>query len=107
MLRISELRNKDVINGQDGRRLGYIRDIDIDLVRGCIESVVIPGDGKFFALFGKGEETVLTWRQIKKIGVDVILVEPDKYQPISIIERDKGPAKVADDLYANDSFLGS
>jgi len=107
MLRISELRNKDVINGQDGRRIGFIRDIDIDLVRGCIDAVVIPGDSRFFSLFSKNDETVLTWRQIKKIGVDVILVEPDRYQPISVVDREKGNTKSVDDLYANDNFLNS
>jgi len=107
MLRISELRNKDVINGQDGRRIGFIRDIDIDLARGCIDAVVIPGDSRFFSLFGKNDETVLTWRQIKKIGVDVILVEPDKYQPINILDREKEKTKAVDDAYANDNFLNS
>lgn len=79
MLRISELRNKDVINIQDGKRLGYIEDIDLDMEHGRIEAIIIPtGSSRMFSLFAKGEETLIHWRQIKKIGVDVILIDPDK-----------------------------
>lgn len=78
MLRISELRNKDVIDLQEGKRIGYIDDIDLDLERGRIESLVIPtSNSRMFNLFGRGEDIVIHWRQIKKIGVDVILIDPD------------------------------
>lgn len=77
MIRISELRHKDVISSSDGKRLGYIRDIEIDLEKGCIESIIIPEEARFFTLFGKSDETTLRWRQIQKIGVDVILVEQE------------------------------
>ena len=78
MLRISELRNKDVIDIRDGRRIGFIEDIDLDMEHGRIESIIIPGGtGRMFSLFSKGEESVISWRQIKKIGVDVILIDPD------------------------------
>ena len=79
MLRISELRNKDVINIVDGKRIGYIDDIDLDMEQGRIEAIIIPTNGgRMFSLFSKGEEAVISWRQIKKIGVDVILIDPDK-----------------------------
>lgn len=81
MLRISDLRNKDVINCVDGKRLGFIRDIEIDVNKGGVEAIVIPGQTRLFALFARNDEIVLPWRQIKKIGVDVILVEPDNFTP--------------------------
>ncbi len=56
MMKISDLRNKDVISNNDGKRLGFIRDIEIDPDRGGIDAIVIPGETKFFSLFGKGDE---------------------------------------------------
>ena len=79
MLRISELRNKDVVDLQEGKRIGYIDDIDLDLEHGKIESLVIPtSTSRMFNLFGRGEDIVIHWYQIKKIGVDGILIDPDK-----------------------------
>ena len=92
-MRISELRNKDVINVQDGRRLGYIEDFDLDLERGRIEALRVPaGSGRMFGLFSKGEETVVAWHQIQKIGVDVILIDPEKthFTPLHSPEPEAG-----------------
>ncbi|NLC37942.1 MAG: YlmC/YmxH family sporulation protein, partial [Clostridia bacterium] len=38
MLKVSDLRMRDVINIVDGRRLGAIKDIDLDLEEGRIRS---------------------------------------------------------------------
>lgn len=81
MMKISDLRHKDVIDSSSGKRLGFVRDIEINLEKGCIEALVIPEESRFFTLFGKSEETVLRWRQLKKIGVDVILIEAEPSAP--------------------------
>ncbi|MCP8970234.1 YlmC/YmxH family sporulation protein [Ectobacillus ponti] len=82
MIRISEFQTKDVVNVADGKRLGNIGDIDIDLQTGKIRAVVIAKPGKALGLFGKGEEIVVPWKQIVKIGEDVILVRVQQsYQP--------------------------
>ncbi|HHY30252.1 MAG TPA: YlmC/YmxH family sporulation protein [Syntrophaceticus sp.] len=39
---MSELRLHDVINVIDGKRLGMIRDIDIDVETGRVKSLIIP-----------------------------------------------------------------
>ena len=75
MFRVSELRNKDVINSVDGKRLGFIRDIELDLRDGRIRSLILPGESKIWRLFGRAEEIIIEWPQIRKIGTDVILVE--------------------------------
>lgn len=75
MVKTSELRMKDVINIVDGRRLGLIGDLELDLEHGCIKSLVVPGASRFLGLFGRDRDTVIDWRQIQKIGQDVILVE--------------------------------
>lgn len=75
MVKTSELRMKDVINVVDGRRLGLIGDLELDLERGQVKSVVVPGASRFLGLFGRDRDTVIDWDQIQKIGQDVILVE--------------------------------
>ncbi|MDR6124263.1 YlmC/YmxH family sporulation protein [Neobacillus drentensis] len=74
MVKISEFQIKDVVNVSDGKRLGNIGDIEINLTTGKIEAVVISGSGRVLGFFGKDEDIVIPWRNIIKIGQDVILV---------------------------------
>jgi YlmC/YmxH family sporulation protein len=41
MMRISEFQIKDVVNVSDGKKLGNISDIDIDMNTGKIQAVII------------------------------------------------------------------
>ncbi|MGI5838417.1 MAG: YlmC/YmxH family sporulation protein [bacterium] len=75
MVRTSDLRTREVINILDGKRLGAVDDVEIDLEAGRITAVVIPGSGRLLGLFGKSDEVVIPWDKIKRIGVDTILVE--------------------------------
>lgn len=75
MLKTSDLKIKEVINVADGRRLGTITDIEIDLESGRLTAIVVPGTGKFLGLFGKNDDIIIPWEKIHKIGLDVILVE--------------------------------
>ncbi|MEI4831112.1 YlmC/YmxH family sporulation protein [Bacillus sp. FJAT-53711] len=83
MIRISEFQMKDVVNVSDGKRLGNIGDIDIDMKTGRIQAVIITKQGKMLGLFGKEEEFVIPWKQIVKIGEDVILVRADQANTIT------------------------
>lgn len=74
MVKISDFQIKDVVNVFDGRKLGNIGDIEINLHSGRIEAVIIGGTGKVLGFFGKEDEIVIPWRNIIKIGEDVILV---------------------------------
>jgi YlmC/YmxH family sporulation protein len=73
-MRISEFQTKDVVNVANGKKLGNIGDIDIDLDTGKIRSLIILGSGKMLGLFGREESVVIPWQNIVKIGADVILV---------------------------------
>lgn len=76
-MKISDFQTKDVINIVDGRKLGQISDLELDLRGGKIESIVVPNAGKFFGFFGGGADMVIPWRNIVKIGTDVVLVKMD------------------------------
>lgn len=81
MLKISEFQLKDVVNVSDGKKLGNVGDIDIDLTTGKIQAVIIGGS-RVLGFFGKDDEIVIPWKNIVKIGSDVILVRyKDAFQP--------------------------
>jgi len=75
MVKTSDLRDKEIINIRDGTRLGLISDIEVNLERGIVEAIVIPGPGKILGLFGRNQDYVIKWKNIIKIGSDVILVD--------------------------------
>lgn len=76
-MKISDLQSKEVINLIDGRKLGQIYDLELNLNQGTIEAIVLPGESRWFG-FGTGkQEWVIPWNQIVKIGSDVILVRLD------------------------------
>lgn len=85
-MKISEFQTKDVINIVDGRRLGQISDLEIDVRQGKIEAVVVPGNSRFMGWFGGGSELVIPWRDIVKIGSDVVLVRLEGLDELSIGE---------------------
>lgn len=73
-----EICNKEVINICDGRRLGFVCNCEVDAETGCIISFIVPGATRLFGLMRGEKDYCITWRQIVKIGVDVILVDFDE-----------------------------
>ena len=74
-MRLCELREKEVINICDGKRLGCIVDLEFDVCTGKIEAVIIPGPGKIWGFLGTDCEYVIPFACIRKIGPDIVLVE--------------------------------
>lgn len=75
MLKSSDLAVKDVINVNDGRKLGSVSDIEFDIDAGKLTAIVVPGgSSRFMGLFNRGDDVVIPWERIHKIGKDVILV---------------------------------
>lgn len=78
--RLTSLKCKEVINLSDGCRLGYVYDVELDLVSGRVVAILVPGPCRFFGLFGREKDYVIPWPCIKRIGEDLILVDvlPDQ-----------------------------
>ena len=79
--RIADLRCKEVINLCDGCRMGYVGDVEIDVVCGRVIALVVPGRCRFFGLFGREEDFIIPWEALDKIGDDIILVRHDRPLP--------------------------
>ncbi len=75
MLKLSEIREKEIININTGERMGYVDDFEINLEKGRIDSIVIAGAGKVLGFFGKNTEIIINWNEIVRIGTDTILVD--------------------------------
>lgn len=74
MDRFQDLRNKEVIDIFDGRRLGFVCDVEVDVCNGRIVAIIVPGHKGFAGIFGKAEDCVIPWCNICKIGDDIIIV---------------------------------
>lgn len=80
MISTDKLKNKEVINIFDGRSLGFVSDIEVDLEKGVIDGIVIPSGRGFRSFFSKGEtDMVVKWEKVRTVGDDVILVDVEGY----------------------------
>ena len=77
-MKLTELMNKDIINDEDGIKLGKIIDIELDSNDGNIISVIINKGIKLSNIFSTKEQIVIPWNKIIKIGNDVIIVDYKK-----------------------------
>jgi YlmC/YmxH family sporulation protein len=71
-----DFKHKEVININDGKRLGYVQDVCADLQTGIITSIIVPGgNNKLLNIFASNNDIVIPWQNIKCISDDLILVE--------------------------------
>ena len=70
-----DFKHKEVININNGKRLGYVQDVWADLETGMITSIIVPGSNKIMSFFNQNNDIVIPWQNIKCIGDDLILVE--------------------------------
>lgn len=71
----SELKQKDVINICDGRRLGKPMDV-MFTENACIEALIVPDTFHLLSLMNKTKSGVeIPWDRVRRIGDDVILVD--------------------------------
>lgn len=74
-MRLSELKQKEVINIADCRRLGFVGDVEFDICTGRMTAIIVPGPGCLWGFLGRENEYVIPWCGIKQIGDDIILVK--------------------------------
>lgn len=74
-MRFLELREKEVINCKNCKRLGYVADIEFDCESGRLLALIVPGPGKVFSCFGSCTEYYIKACNIVKIGPDIVLVD--------------------------------
>ena len=77
-MRLSDLQTKDVVNMVDGLNLGRIVDAEVN-ESGQILYFVIEKKKLFQRMFNSNSDILITIKDIKKIGSDVILVEYNQY----------------------------
>ena len=73
-MRLGDLQEKDIVNINDGKKVGRIIDAEVNET-GVIEYLVIEEKRGFNSLFSKDSEITIRFKDIKKIGTDVILVD--------------------------------
>ena len=84
-MRISDLKQKEVINAQDCKRLGFVGDVDFDMKSGCMTAIIVPGPGAFCGFLGREKEYVIPFCDICQVGDDIILVHV-KQREVDIIK---------------------
>lgn len=77
-MKLSELYSKEIINIDTGENLGIFGDCDlvIDEKTGEIISF-ISGQSSRFSIFKEAKKKEISWKSIKKIGSDMIIIEND------------------------------
>lgn len=79
MISSRDLKSKEIINVNSGKSLGFVSDIEIDLDKGRVNSLIVPGErNSFWGIFSSQTELEIKWKDIKIIGEDVILVNLPK-----------------------------
>lgn len=73
-MRICDLREKEVINQCNCKRLGFVDDVEIDICKGCIISIIVPGAPKLCGIFGRDTEYIIPFKCVVQIGEEIILV---------------------------------
>lgn len=77
-MKLTELMSKDIINDDDGAKLGRIIDLELDTSSGEILSIIINRGFRINNLFSGKEATSIPFSKIIKIGNDVIIVDYPK-----------------------------
>lgn len=75
--RMSELKNKYVINVRNGSRLGYVSDLELDTSAATINAITVRGRLRAFGLLGREPDMTVPWENVEVIGEDTVLVNHD------------------------------
>ena len=74
-VKFTQLQCKEVICVSDGRRLGFVTDVLVEMPEGKISAIVVPGPCRLLGVAGRQEDFVIPWSSICRIGPDIVLVD--------------------------------
>lgn len=79
-MRLSKLGGKEIVNLNDGGRLGMVADSDlvIDEKTGKIKYLIVPDNSLQLNILRNRTEIEIPWEAIRKIGNDMIIIELDE-----------------------------
>ncbi len=78
-MNLSDLQNKEVIDISTGTRLGSIIDVIISL-DGTIQKLILDNRKLSRKILSKNDQDItIEWKQIIKIGDDILLVKSNNY----------------------------
>ena len=75
VVKISELRARDIVNVSDGKKLGRVKDIELNMEDGYVTGFILPSESTFLKILFRNEDIFIPWSKVAKIGDDVILVD--------------------------------
>nr|WP_312576171.1 YlmC/YmxH family sporulation protein [Sedimentibacter sp.] len=75
-MKLSELYNKEIINIDTGENLGIFGDCDLIIDEKTGEIInFVSGQSTGFGFFKEQKRKEVLWKNIKKIGSDMIIIE--------------------------------
>ncbi|MBP3391458.1 MAG: YlmC/YmxH family sporulation protein [Clostridia bacterium] len=86
MGRISKLKKKTVINVNDGRKIGSICDVDVDLEDGCVKGIMVRVCASYQPCGGKCKEVIIPFDRVVRAGGDVVLVRAEMQNILRFLE---------------------
>lgn len=88
-MKFTQLQCKEVICVKDGRRLGFVADVLVEIPEGTINAIVVPGPFRYLGMVGHVDDYVIPWNCICRVGPDIVLVDirPEDCR----VRRPKGP----------------
>ena len=65
-MRFTQLQCKEVICVSDGRRLGFVTDVQVEIPSGNVCAIVVPCPARFPGGFGRRDDFIIPWNCIKR-----------------------------------------
>ena len=97
---ICDLKQKEVINIKDCKRLGFVGDVDFDMKTGCMTALIVPGPGCICGFLG-----ILKIHILKIDGNNLVLFDAILQQPILVHFHQNRLSAAADTCYDLDELL--
>lgn len=72
--RLADFKRREVISLQNGARLGYVGDVELDTEGACLSALIVYGRPRLLGLLGREDDLVIRWEDIQVIGEETILV---------------------------------